>query len=458
MKKSSSLTGRLLAILLATVMLFSFTACGGENEGPADDNTGAIADASVSEGDTSATQSTEESAEESTEVSVADYVPLNHDVMKGIWLSQFDLSGTYMSGGKQTNERTFRLICEKMFGGIAENNFNTVIVQIRPNGDSFYPSEVYCPSHYVTGAHNVDFTYDPFAIMIEEAHKLGLSVHAWINPMRCMTADQIVNVSTDYRLGQWYQDETLRAKYLYHNPDTTGNNYYYLNPAYAEVRELVVDGVKEICTNYKVDAVHIDDYFYPTTNIEFDRAAYQELGAGLTRSKFRVANVNKMVSEMYNAIKEIKSDILFGISPAGNISNNLQSLYADVTAWCSTPGYCDYIVPQVYWGFEHSHRESRFDVCCQAWAEICTIPEVKLIIGMGLYRANGPANSGDEAEWYNNKDVIKRQLEYIDLMDKCEGFVMFSYLDLFNKTGKLGADTQEEYTNFLPLLENFGKN
>ena len=452
MKKSELLLKRILSFVLVAVTVLSFAACGGdENEGVASgEDTGAIADASVSEGESSVAESTEEVSEEE---SVADYVPLNYDVIKGIWLSQFDLGGTYMSGGKQANERTFRLICEKMFAGISENNFNTVIIQIRPNGDSFYPSEVYCPSHYVTGAHNVDFTYDPFAIMIEEAHKAGLSVHAWINPMRCMTAEQIVNVSTDYLLGQWYQDEALRAKYLYHNPDTTGNNYYYLNPAYPEVRAMVVDGVKEICTNYKVDAVHIDDYFYPTTNIEFDRKAYQELGSGQTRQKFRINNVNKMVSEMYTAIKEIKSDILFGISPAGNIPNNLQSLYADVTAWCSTPGYCDYIVPQVYWGFEESHRDSRFDICCQAWAELVTIPEVKLVIGMGLYRATDTPTD----EWKNNKDVIKRQLEYIDAMDKCEGFVMFSYLDLFNKTGKLGTDTKEEYTNFLPVVKTFGE-
>ena len=452
MKKSELLLRRILSFVLVAVTVLSFAACGGdENEGVASgEDTGAIADASVSEGESSVAESTEEVSEEE---SVADYVPLNYDVIKGIWLSQFDLGGTYMSGGKQANERTFRLICEKMFAGISENNFNTVIVQVRPNGDSFYPSEVYCPSHYVTGAHNVDFTYDPFAIMIEEAHKAGLSVHAWINPMRCMTAEQIVNVSTDYLLGQWYQDEALRAKYLYHNPDTTGNNYYYLNPAYPEVRAMVVDGVKEICTNYKVDAVHIDDYFYPTTNIEFDRKAFQELGSGQTRQKFRINNVNKMVSEMYTAIKEIKSDILFGISPAGNISNNLQSLYADVTAWCSTPGYCDYIVPQVYWGFEESHRDSRFDICCQAWAELVTIPEVKLVIGMGLYRASETPTD----EWKNNKDVIKRQLEYIDAMDKCEGFVMFSYLDLFNKTGKLGTDTKEEYTNFLPVVKTFGE-
>lgn len=452
MKKSNLLLRRILSLVLVAVTVLSFAACGGdENEGVASgEDTGAIADASVSEGESSVAESTEEVSKEE---SVADYVPLNYDVIKGIWLSQFDLGGTYMSGGKQANERTFRLICEKMFAGISENNFNTVIVQIRPNGDSFYPSEVYCPSHYVTGAHNVDFTYDPFAIMIEEAHKAGLSVHAWINPMRCMTAEQIVNVSTDYLLGQWYQDEALRAKYLYHNPDTTGNNYYYLNPAYPEVRAMVVDGVKEICTNYKVDAVHIDDYFYPTTNIEFDRKAFQELGSGQTRQKFRINNVNKMVSEMYTAIKEIKSDILFGISPAGNIPNNLQSLYADVTAWCSTPGYCDYIVPQVYWGFEDSHRESRFDICSQAWAELVTIPEVKLVIGMGLYRASETPTD----EWKNNKDVIKRQLEYIDAMDKCEGFVMFSYLDLFNKTGKLGTDTKEEYTNFLPVVKTFGE-
>ena len=127
-------------------------------------------------------------------VSVVPYIPAEpsrlRDV-KAMWLSQFDLNKVYTNGGRQRAEDDFRNRIAGILQNVADNGFNTVIVQVRPNADSFYPSDLYAPSAYVTGSYANDFTYDPFSILIEEARARGLSVHAWINPLRGVTTSEL---------------------------------------------------------------------------------------------------------------------------------------------------------------------------------------------------------------------------------------------------------------------------
>ena len=188
------------------------------------------------------------------------YTSLNYEDMKAMWLSQFDLNSVYCSGGTQNPEATYRKYLDKILDNVVANGFNTIIVQVRPNADSMYPSEYYPMSKYVVGSYGRNAKYDPFAIMIEEAHERKLSVQAWINPMRAMTTYEITKVSNDYLIKQWYKDKETKGKYVVAN----GSNYY-LNPAYEEVRDLIIKGAREILLKYEVDGLHMDDYFYPTT-------------------------------------------------------------------------------------------------------------------------------------------------------------------------------------------------
>lgn len=382
---------------------------------------------------------------------------LNYDVMKGIWLSQFDMNEIYTSGGKQRSESSYRLKVDAICKKLAESGYNTTVIQVRPYADSFYPSQIYTPSEYVTGSYSTGFSYDPFEIFIEIAHSYELSVHAWINPMRCMTASDISSVSSKYLLGQWYRDSELRAKYLYYNKEVTDTNYYYLNPAYEEVRSMIIDGVEEICLNYRVDAVHMDDYFYPSESSgyygDFDKAAYQELGNGKSLSRFRMDNVNTLVRGIYSKVKSINKNILFGISPAGTLSNCRGYLSADVDTWCANDGYVDYIAPQVYWGFDVNYAPSRFITCCNDWASLIKTDSVKLIIGMGLYRTVEPPTD----EWIENKDVIKRQLEYLqNSFPYDSGFIMYTCSSLIDmSTAEYLSVNSAERGNFLPVLKKF---
>lgn len=131
-------------------------------------------------------------------------------------------------------------------------------------------------------------------------------------------------------------------------------SYYYLNPGYSESNELISAGVKEIVCNYDVDGIHIDDYFYPTTNASFDKDAFSASGYS-SLSAFRTDNCTKTVKALYSAVKETNSTALFGIAPQGNIQNNYDFMYADVRTWCAGRDYIDYIMPQIYFDLRTKH-------------------------------------------------------------------------------------------------------
>ncbi len=361
--------------------------------------------------------------------------------MKAVWLTQFDLSTMW----ETNSESAFRANIKKVLQNCVNNGFNTVFVQCRPNGDATYRSNLYPWSKYVFtygAGYSATATksFDPLAITVDEGHKLNLSIHGWINPLRLMGTDEIVNVSDNYKLKQWYNSK--RGTYV-----VDVNGTYWLNPAYPEVRQYIIDGAKEIMSNYNVDGLHIDDYFYPTTEAFFDEAAFRASGYQDVYN-FRRYNMNLLVSGLYSAAKSIDIDMVFGVSPAGNPTKVINNHCADVGLWCSSSNYIDYIMPQLYYGFEHP--SAPFNSMVQKWTNVVTSPTVKLYIGLALYKAVTPSSSTvyDGQEWYNSDDIIKRQIQYLDnSVGKCKGIGIFSYNDLV--IGK------EDVTNMIPALKAF---
>lgn len=362
------------------------------------------------------------------------------DNMKSVWLTQFDLSKIWAS----STESAFRANIKGVLQTCANDGFNTVFVQCRPNGDATYKSNLFPWSKYVfsNGKYSTTATknFDPLAITVEEGHKLNLSVHAWINPLRLMSTSEIANVSSNYKLKQWYNSK--RGTYV-----VEVNGYCYLNPAYEEVRNYIIDGVKEILQNYNVDGMHLDDYFYPTTAASFDSAAFNASGFQNVYN-YRRYNMNLLVSGLFTATKNIDTDLIFGISPAGNPSTVINNHCADVALWCSTSGYIDYIMPQLYYGFNNSALP--FKSIAQEWSNMVTCPAVRYYVALALYKATDPSNStsSDGNEWYNSNDIIKRQIEYCNnSLPKCKGIAIFSYTDLLSGTS--------DVSSMIPALKAF---
>ena len=303
---------------------------------------------------------------------------------------------------------------------------NTVFVHVRGHGDAYYKSELFPWARQITGTFGNDPGFDPLIIMIEEAHKRNLSFRAWINPMRLMSDADMMRVSissaeNDFPVGQWHRG-TQNGTYI-----VKVGSHWYLNPAYPEVRKLIADGAAEILRNYNVDGLHIDDYFYPPNcGTSFDRVAFNA-SSHTDLSVFRLANSTAMVKALYDTVKAINPAVLFGISPQGSISN-CYDIYADVKLWASASGYCDYIAPQLYYGFHNAAQP--FERCLSEWEDLVRGTDIKLLIGLAVYKIgleDNWAGASGRNEWITNDDIIRRQVTLSEKAVNYGGVIYFSY-------------------------------
>ena len=381
-------------------------------------------------------------------------VLLYRDV-KAMWLSQFDLVEIYRDGNRQREEGDFTARMEQVLDLVKEQGFNTVFLQIRPYADSMYPSGLYPLSACVTGQIGGAAAYDPVEIIVELAHTRGLSIHGWINPLRAMTEQEMETLSTDFTLRQWYGDEALRGKYI-----VSVGGRWYLNPAYEPVRGLILAGAQEALSLYDFDGLHMDDYFYPTTETWFDAAAYEAAGSAVSLEDFRREQISILVKALCEATHGSREGRIFGISPAGNVETVYHSQYAEVYRWCAEAGYLDYICPQVYFGLEHGSHD--FVKVCQLYRDMIETDSVSLIIGMTFGKAftrEDPWAGTGKDEWKNSRNILARCLETTKELEKCRGVAVFSYQYLFDPlTGEPIPETEAERAAFVGILKDISWN
>ena len=337
---------------------------------------------------------------------------------RAVWISCYDLQTFDYS-----TEELFQNDVNQKFKFIKDFGLNTVIVQVRPFADAIYPSKIFPLSQYVYKDKIPDF--DVLKVMIKIAEEYDLSFHAWINPYR-------ISNDTDTK-----KLETLSLDLKLTDDVVVSEKGIHFNPASLNAQKLIIDGVREIIENYDVDAIHIDDYFYPTTDESFDSMSfkvYTENGGKLTLSDWRRENVNSLISGIYTTIKSYDPDILFGISPGGNIDYNYKNLYADADVWCKNAGYIDYIIPQIYFGFKNSSKP--FENTAIEWLKLCEHSRVNLYCGLALYKTGQKdefcSDIISKNEWIENSDIIKRQIEFLRESDDFSGFALFSFRNLSN--------------------------
>lgn len=342
----------------------------------------------------------------------------NGQEYRAMWISYLELNSL-----KGADETTFRQQAGQMVENCKQLGLNTIIFQVRPFGDALYSSQLFPQSHILSGTQGQDIGYDPLQIFIEETHQRGMKLEAWVNPYRIqLNSNQPASLAANNPAVQ--------------HPEwaVSANGGLYYNPALPEVQQLVVDGVKEIITNYDVDGIHFDDYFYPTTEESFDADTYAQMGQGMSLADWRRQNVNQLVKKVYTTIKETDSSIRFGISPQGNNANNYDQQYSDVCLWLKEPGYVDYIMPQLYWGFGYltssGRTEYQFANLCKQWADYPRDQAVSLYMGLGAWRiGEGDGGANDQAEWSSGNNLAKMVSTLRET--GCTGFALYRYDSLY---------------------------
>lgn len=264
---------------------------------------------------------------------------------------------------------------------LQKNNFNAIYFQVRTMSDAFYKSSYEPWSSYLTGTRGKDPGWDPLAFVVEECHKRGMECHAWVNPYRFSTGS---NWSTA-------QDQALKsAGMLLAYTKSDGKTTTILNPGLESVRKRIVDVCKEIISNYDVDGLVFDDYFYPegipVTSSAGDYDLWQKSGASMTFGDWRRNNVNQMVADVYKMVQQQKPYVRFGISPAGAactsaavaakhgidrcpVASDWQydGIFSDPVAWLEA-GTIDYISPQLYW--KTNHKTNPFGPMTKWWSYV----------------------------------------------------------------------------------------
>ena len=349
--------------------------------------------------------------------------PVKSKEYRGIWISYLDMMTLLKTG----NQQDFTRAVEEMYRNIKDLGLNTVIVQVRPFADSIYPSKYFPWTYLISGTEGIAPSYDPFQIMVSKAHEMDLKIEAWINPYRIRPRNSKIELSSNNIAKTWLNDGSRRVLSI--------DEGLYYNPANEDVKKLIINGVMEIIDKYKVDGIHFDDYFYPTTSPDFDKIeynAYLNNGGNLSLANWRRENVNDLVQRVYKSIKSKNKNIVFGISPVGSISNNYDVQYSDVAKWSSTSGFVDYITPQIYYGYNNSTMPYLRTLA--QWNELVSSNKVNLYIGLAAYKIGVEDRwAGDgKNEWIESRNLIKRMIEDGRKQSNYKGFTLFRYEHIFN--------------------------
>lgn len=369
--------------------------------------------------------------------------------MRGVWVSYLDWNGWAKdeAGYKKAMDQTLDLCVQK--------GLNAVFLQVRPDGDAMYPSQYFPWSKFASGKQGKNPGYDPLAYAVQAAHQRGLQLHAWINPYRITGyLNRYSDLCASNPAIAWAKDgDSSNDRWV-----LCQNGEYYYNPAIPQVRQLIIDDVKEIVTNYGVDGIHFDDYFYPNLDDSkaetwFDYPEYQASGTSLSVAAWRRNNVNELVRGVYSAVKSIRPQALFGISPEGYLQNLRKDTrqFTDVDAWMTQSGYVDYLMPQIYWGFEAKQNGQAagyaFANCLNEWVTLKKKGNVKLYVGLALYKTGTDAVDGNEVpEWQRYHDIMKREVQVGRATGQVSGYCFY---DLSSLTRAAAA---EEVANVTALF------
>ncbi|MDT8851211.1 glycoside hydrolase family 10 protein [Pantoea dispersa] len=313
---------------------------------------------------------------------------------------------------------------------------NTVFFQVKPDGTALWRSRILPWSDTLTGNIGQDPGYDPLQFILDEAHKRGMKVHAWFNPYRVSTNTKPATVTA---LNNTLQLQPASVFVLHRDWIRTASDRFVLDPGIPAARDWITSIVAEVVSNYAIDGVQFDDYFYTETATSplNDSATFRQYGAGFaSKADWRRHNTQLLIEQVSRTIKQLKPGVEFGVSPAGvwrNLSHDAagsdtrgaaayDEAYADTRRWVQL-GLLDYIAPQLYWPF--ARQAARYDVLARWWANVVQPTRTRLYIGVALYKVGEASKS--EPDWTVQGGVpeLKKQLDLNESLPHIDGTILF---------------------------------
>lgn len=379
-------------------------------------------------------------------------------VFRGAWIAtvaNIDWPSEQAIGdtAKQKAEMLFEL------DSLVAIGINAIVFQVRPTADALYISGFEPSSHWLTGKQGAPLSWDPLAWTIEQAHNRGMEVHVWLNPYRVNLAKTDTSMlAPDHimrRCPNWFWEY---------------NKQWYFDPGLEVTREWICTIVQDIITRYPVQAIHMDDYFYPYPAGKLqlpDSATFAQHPRGFEDIKeWRRNNVNLAIQDISRTIHECRNDVEFGISPFGvwrnaNVDStgsktragitNYDDLYADIRLWIRK-GWIDYVLPQLYW--EIGKKVADYEVLAHWWANEVRGTKCKLYVGLAPYRLE---KASTKSPWGQGNEIA-RQMRLNRTIPEISGECFYSTRPLLRNPRHVcdtirliyKDDRAQETTDFLP--------
>lgn len=323
---------------------------------------------------------------------------------RSVWMAAMGIDWPLTRGTTAKSQEAAKKELITYLDNYKQHNFNGVCIHMRPMADALYKSSLEPWSVSVSGTRGVDPGWDPLAFAVEECHKRGLECYAWINPFRIDNNDLTHNTPFDkeWREKGWTMYE---------------NKWTVFNPAVPEARKHCMDVMEEIWTNYQIDGMLFDDYFYPGNGMSKGTAAadyehYKASGTTMSIEDWRRNNVNTFVKELYDRIQAQRPDMRFGIGPAGvggasaakyglpkpNVKSGdwmYNDIFCDPLAWLND-GSIDFIAPQIYWSTTNS--SAPFGPLCEWWTMVANHFGRHNYISMASYQVDN-FGGNNETGW-----------------------------------------------------------
>lgn len=372
----------------------------------------------------------------------AGYSQTSKREFRGAWIQC--VNGQFQGMSKDKMQSTLKYQLDEL----QKDGVNAIIFQVRPECDALYVSDIEPWSRFLTGRQGTNPGWDPLQWMIDESHKRGMELHAWINPYRAKTKNTF---------------EMANNHIAIKHPDYVFayDGQLILNPGMPECRDYICNVVRDIVSRYDVDGLHIDDYFYPYPvkgqKIP-DADIYNMNNNGISNiNDWRRDNVNVFVKQLGETIHEVKPWVKFGVSPFGIYRNkkndaqlgsetnglqNYDDLYADVLMWVNN-GWIDYCVPQLYW--EIGHKAADYKTLIKWWNKYAS--NRLLFIGEDIERT---VKNADPDNPKINQMSAKRRLH--SEMPNVQGTVLWYAKAAVDNVGNYGMALRNGYWKY-PALQ-----
>ena len=276
-----------------------------------------------------------------------------HAEFRGAWISSvYNINFPSDSG---LSAETQKARAAGLLDAAKAAGLNAVMLQVRPESDALYSSQIEPWSRYLTGTQGRSPGYDPLAFFIAEAKKRGIAVHAWLNPYRA--AANSSQPRSENHISKKFPQFAYKV-----------GSVLWMDPGAPQVQHQIVNIALDLVKRYDIAGIHIDDYFYPYPKDgggvypfpdDNTYAAYRSTGGTLDKADWRRNNVNTLVRALGAAVHAARPGAMFGVSPFGIYTkgsppdvkagvDQYNELYSDPVKWMRE-GWVDYLAPQLYW-------------------------------------------------------------------------------------------------------------